>query len=101
MKNENIVMPIDCLNCKEGVCEYCEHFAKNKNYDPINHPAHYTQGEIECIDAIRAALGPEGFRAYCRGNVIKYVWRAEHKGKTQEDLEKALWYARKAVGEPC
>lgn len=60
--------------------------------DPVNHPPHYTQGEIECIDAIRAALGPEGFKAYLRGNTIKYLWRYDKKGKSLEDLKKAQWY---------
>ena len=59
--------------------------------DPVNHPAHYTQGGIECIEAIKAALGPDGFKAYCRGNVIKYLWRTEFKNKAQ-DLQKAKWY---------
>jgi hypothetical protein len=59
--------------------------------DPIN-PAHYKQSDIECIDAIRAALGPEGFKSYCRGNVIKYLWRSEHKGQAAEDYRKAEWY---------
>jgi len=59
--------------------------------DPVNHPAHYTQGGIECIEAIKAALGSEGFRAYCRGNVLKYLWRTEFKNGAQ-DLQKAKWY---------
>ena len=59
--------------------------------DCVNHPPHYTQGEIECIDAIRAALGPVGFQDYCRGNVIKYLWRWRQKGGL-EDLEKARVY---------
>lgn len=29
-------------------------------HDPVNHPAHYTTGDIECIDAIMAALGLMG-----------------------------------------
>jgi len=64
--------------------------------DAVNHPPHYTAGEIECIDAIRAALGREGFIAYCRGNAIKYLWRCEHKGGT-EDLRKAAWYLDRAI----
>lgn len=63
--------------------------------DMVNHPPHYKQGSIECIDAIEAALGPEGFRAYCRGTVIKYAWRAEHKGNPAQDLQKAKWYANR------
>ena len=60
--------------------------------DLVNHPAHYTQGGVECIDAIRAALGDEGFAGYCRGAAIKYLWRAPHKGNAAEDYRKARWY---------
>jgi len=60
--------------------------------DNVNEPAHYTQGNIECIDAIKEALGGEGFMAYCRGNVLKYLWRAERKGDPLEDLKKARVY---------
>lgn len=59
--------------------------------DPVNHPAHYTAGTIECIDAIQAALTPEQFVGYCRGNAMKYIWRADRKGGAQ-DLQKAIWY---------
>ena len=48
--------------------------------DNVNHPAHYTQGSIECIDAIEAALTPEEFRGYCKGNALKYLWRERSKG---------------------
>jgi uncharacterized coiled-coil protein SlyX len=64
--------------------------------DPVNRPAHYTSKGIECIDAIREALGEDGFKAFCRGNVIKYSWRADKKGKPAEDMAKAAWYANKA-----
>ena len=33
--------------------------------DAIYHPAHYTQGGVECIDAIRASMSKEGFAGYC------------------------------------
>ena len=65
--------------------------------DMVNQPPHYNQGGIETIDAIREALGPEGFNAYCIGNVMKYCWRHKHKGG-QQDLEKALFYMRFASG---
>ena len=64
--------------------------------DMVNQPPHYTHGDIECIDAIRAALGPEGFAFFCRGNVIKYNWRCDHKGGLQ-DVEKAGWYLDKLI----
>ena len=59
--------------------------------DAVNRPAHYNQSGIECIDAIRAALGPEGFRNYCTGNALKYVWRHPYKNG-KEDVEKAIVY---------
>ena len=60
-------------------------------HDAVNHPNHYTQGGVECIDAIRAALGPDGFQASCAANVIKYVWRYRNKNGL-EDLRKAQVY---------
>ena len=71
----------------------------NEEVDMVNNPPHYNQGEIECIEAIRAALGAEGFKAYCRGNAIKYLWRSEHKHKNNasQDWEKANWYINKVI----
>jgi len=60
---------------------------------------HYNQGGIECIDAIRSCLGPDGFAAYCQGNIIKYTWRYNYKGKSIQDLEKARWYAKRIQAE--
>ena len=67
--------------------------------DPIN-PGHYKQGGVECIEAIKAALG-DGFPDYLRGNVMKYLWRYKEKGGV-EDLRKSAWYLDrlfKEVGE--
>lgn len=63
--------------------------------DPVNHPPHYCAGEVECITAIKSALGA-GFAAYCRGNALKYLWRLEHKGGL-EDAQKAAWYCQRLV----
>jgi len=62
-----------------------------KPFDPVSKPSHYNQYGIEAIDAIRASLGPVGFQAYCKGNVIKYLWRYEYKNGL-EDLKKAQVY---------
>jgi hypothetical protein len=72
------------------------------NDDPVNHPSHYTQGGIECIDAIKASMTEAEFRGFLKGQVIKYIWRYELKGKPGEDLNKADFYLkrlRKEVGE--
>ena len=60
--------------------------------DAVNHPAHYRQGDIEAIDAIRASMTPIEFEGYCKGQVLKYLWRYRYKGKPVEDLKKAEWY---------
>jgi len=57
----------------------------------VSHPAHYTQGGIECIDAIRASMNGIEFQGYLKGNVLKYVWRWRNKGGL-EDLKKAQVY---------
>lgn len=67
--------------------------------DPVISPPHYTAGEIECIDAIREAVGPEGFDGYLRGQVIKYAWRAGRKDDYAQDMAKAAFYARMAAGD--
>ena len=60
-------------------------------HDNVEHPNHYCQGGIECIEAINASMSPDGFQDYCKGNVIKYLWRWRDKGGI-EDLYKAKVY---------
>jgi hypothetical protein len=65
--------------------------------DNVNHPSHYTQGKIECIDAIEEATkGLFGISAVCVANVIKYIWRYKFKNGI-EDLKKARWYLDKLI----
>ena len=65
--------------------------------DNVNSPRHYATGDIECIDAIEAALTPEEFRGFCKGNALKYLWRCDRKGKPVEDREKAIWYLNRGI----
>ena len=78
---------------REGVERFVNELFENKSNveDKVNSPSHYSHGEIECIDAIAAALTPDELKGFVRGNVIKYLWRTEHKGGL-EDLKKARWY---------
>ncbi len=62
-----------------------------RQYDDVRAPEHYCKGGVECIDAIKSSMGTAEFRGYCKGNVLKYVWRYEDKGGV-ESLEKALVY---------
>lgn len=67
--------------------------------DVVNHPSHYTQGGIECIDAITAAtVGKTGIEAVCVANVVKYLWRYEEKNGL-EDVKKARWYLERLINE--
>lgn len=67
--------------------------------DMVNHPSHYTQGGIECIDAITAATaGKTGIEAVCVANVVKYLWRYEEKNGL-EDVKKARWYLERLISE--
>ena len=67
--------------------------------DNVNHPSHYTQGGIECIDAIKAAtVGLTGVEAVCTGNAVKYMWRWKFKNGA-EDIRKAMWYLEKLLEE--
>jgi TPR repeat protein len=73
-------------------------YKSNEKNDPIS-PNHYKQGDIECIDAIRAmtsAMHGDGFKISCLKDVVKYVWRHEFKGGL-EDLKKARWYLDEAI----
>lgn len=65
--------------------------AKN---DVINHPYHYTQGGIECIDAMESAFGAAQLAVYCKIAAFKYIWRCEYKNGA-EDVKKAIWYMNK------
>ena len=65
--------------------------------DVVNHPSHYTNGKVECIDAIESAIvGKTGIEAVCVANVIKYLWRYEDKNGL-EDIKKAQWYLNKLI----
>jgi hypothetical protein len=66
--------------------------------DNIN-PSHYKQGEVECIDALKAAtVNKIGIEAVCVANIIKYLWRYEFKGGIN-DIYKAQWYLNKLIEE--
>ena len=64
--------------------------------DNVNHPSHYTQGSIECIDAIEASMEPAEFRGAMKANIIKYLWRYEYKNGL-EDLKKARFYLERMI----
>ena len=85
----------------QAACENTETKCCNKepNVDMVNHPTHYTQGGIECIDALKAAtISKTGIEAVCTANAIKYLWRYEEKNGI-EDVKKARWYIDRLIKE--
>lgn len=65
--------------------------------DMVNQPPHYTQGGVECIDAIQAAVtGKPPYEAWLVGQIIKYLWRYNFKNGA-EDVKKAEFYLKRLV----
>ncbi len=73
-------------------CEKCW----NREFVPDNveHPQHYTSGNIECIDAMIETQGVEAVKNFCICNAFKYLWRHNKKNGV-EDVKKAVWYLNK------
>ena len=87
---------LDQAFCENSADRCCD---KESNVDMVNHPSHYTQGGIECIDALKAAtVSKTGIEAVCTANAIKYLWRYEEKNGI-EDVKKARWYIDRLIKE--
>ena len=67
--------------------------------DMVNHPAHYTAGNVECIDALESmSVGyQDTVQAALAWQVVKYIWRSPLKGKPLEDLQKAQFYLNRLI----
>lgn len=93
---------VPCVNCKNTALPHSEEYNYRtflwqpivKETNNVNHPSHYNQGGIECIDAMVSAFGKEAVGNFCICNAFKYVWRAKQKNGV-EDLDKAIWYLNK------
>lgn len=61
--------------------------------DVVNQPAHYCLGGMETIDYIESRLTPQEFKGFLKGNMLKYMSRANYKESEKQDLAKAHWYS--------
>ena len=101
-----------CCECplKDGECNWEEGDGDNtieadyntvfpvetpQEEDVVNHPSHYTQGGMECIDEMVLVFGIEATMNFCLLNTWKYRKRAPFKGKLEEDMKKSDWYLAK------
>lgn len=68
--------------------------------DMVNHPSHYNQGKFETIDIIEDIVRgyDDPVEAYLVGTTLKYLARAPFKGAKKQDLEKAEFYLKRAIG---
>lgn len=69
------------------------------NNDNVNHPAHYTQGDIECIDAMLSAFGGDAVQEYCICNAFKYLWRPQAQGQERRGREQGAMVSRQVAGD--
>jgi hypothetical protein len=84
---------------KTKVIEATSETVETSREDMVNSPPHYSENEIECIDAMVAAFGLERVQDYAAITAFKYIWRENKKWNPAEDREKALWYMRFSTGD--
>ncbi len=95
-KREPIVDEYDMPAYEENIRAKDQEFI-DLTTDVVNHPSHYTQGGIECIEVLeQLAADGHDFRIL---NAIKYLWRYRHKGG-HESLQKAQWYIDRVLEFP-
>ena len=71
-----------------------------KEWDAVERPEHYNNGNIEAIDYIRQQLGSVGIIDYYEGSVLKYLHRWKYKNNDiAQDLKKARWYLDPLIAE--
>lgn len=93
-----------CDTCKylESPCDSCcasgnyDCWEPNGEYEAVNHPTHYTECSLECIDVMLAVFGRKAVTDFCIINAFKYMWRYDHKNGL-EDLQKAERYLAMAT----
>jgi hypothetical protein len=89
---------LDCSKCKSYIRGYYKlptNTPTEPKHDAVNHPNHYCKGNVECLDAIKAALGDK-YEGFLAGNVLKYVYRYPDKNGV-EDCKKARFYLDKLI----
>ena len=61
----------------------------------VNHPSHYNQGGMECIEGLIGAFGKKEVATFCKINAMKYIWRLGHKDEEAQEIGKIKWYLDK------
>lgn len=91
-----IIRDISVNGANQTIESKVEH-VNHGEIDMVNKPPHYMLSNgIEAIDVIRGVLTVEEYIGWCKGNALKYQFRAGKKNpnKTKEDYQKAMFYLR-------
>lgn len=96
---EQITMWYDIINPPVEMGEEIPVIVEPKT-DNVNHPTHYDNGKVECIDAMIETQGKEAVKSFCICNAFKYLWRHNNKNAV-EDIKKAIWYLNKFIELEC
>lgn len=71
----------------------------NNDQDYVNHPNHYANNRIECIDCLESMVEPftDSIDATLSWQIVKYIWRHPFKWNPTEDLKKAKFYLDRLI----
>jgi len=92
-KNRNTAVSMDRIESGQSA----ESYNLQQEHNQVNQPAHYQMNALCAYDVIKHSLTEEELRGYIKGNILKYLMRAQYKGKPTEDVAKAQWYMEKLL----
>lgn len=98
--SQEMVLPVPAEKPMAQVNAFMNQDADEKPAENfVDHPTHYCQGSIECIDALNAMVEgwSDSVSAVLAWQTVKYIWRHPFKGKPVEDLKKAQFYLERLV----
>lgn len=67
------------------------------NYEMVNHPSHYNDYSVECIEMMERIYGAANVAMWCELTAFKYRFRLGKKpdNPIEQDLAKERWYLEK------
>ena len=87
------------LACKFSADYFKDKREKESKNDGVNHPSHYTSGNVEVIDIIEDAVkdAPDTIVSGLQWQVLKYMLRMWLKDNPKKDAQKAQWYLNRLI----
>ena len=87
------------LACKFSADYFKDKKEKESKNDGVNHPSHYTSGNVEVIDIIEDAVkdAPDTIVSGLQWQVLKYMLRMWLKDNPKKDAQKAQWYLNRLI----